>query len=65
VDQSALERVGSVRRKVRGNAEPNSRPHPGTSEAYANSAEIATSAQVRKLMKGRKAKKAEEPAPAE
>ena len=34
-------------------------------EAYANSAEIATSAQVRKLMKGQKAKKAEEPAPAE
>jgi malonyl-CoA decarboxylase len=34
-------------------------------EAYANSAEIATSAQVRKLLKGQKAKKAEEPAPAE
>jgi malonyl-CoA decarboxylase len=34
-------------------------------EAYANSAEIATSAQVRKLMKGQRAKKAEEPAPAE
>jgi malonyl-CoA decarboxylase len=34
-------------------------------EAYANSAEIATSAQVRKLVKGQRAKKAEEPAPAE
>jgi malonyl-CoA decarboxylase len=34
-------------------------------EAYANNAEIATSAQVRKLLKGQKAKKAEEPAPAE
>ncbi|HMB48388.1 MAG TPA: malonyl-CoA decarboxylase, partial [Afifellaceae bacterium] len=34
-------------------------------EAYANSAEIATSAQVRKLAKPPKAKKAEEPAPAE